>query len=172
MAPKKGGAKASSKLLTLTEVLRAYDVESLQDLDDQLLLQIYRLQDGKRYYEYEDIPIDQNDNDDPIQDFDVEPDRGVGTSSGARGIERPSVHPYKACPNIWKNESGSSEAGNGGPVSISKKRKSSEADDEGYSTSQAKGKGKERAADGCSSDACKDNPRCLNYLGQEKWEDG
>jgi len=44
----------------------------------------------------------------------------------------------------------------------------------GAAPAKGKGKGKGKAVHDvdkpCSPDACRDNPRCLNWLGQDKWE--
>ncbi|GAA5946290.1 hypothetical protein JCM3775_002682 [Rhodotorula graminis] len=52
------------------------------------------------------------------------------------------------------------------------KRSAAAASTSTKSKAKAKGKAKpvHNADKPCSPDACKDNPRCLNWLGQDKWE--
>ena len=48
--------------------------------------------------------------------------------------------------------------------------------DKGKKVVKAKGKAKQQGAGDdfkprlCSNENCKDNPKCLNWLGQDKWE--
>jgi hypothetical protein len=115
--------------------------------------------------------------------------------SRAYGLAKPlqdqpgGEHLHRDCSNIWANSSnGQAEAGsskNGaGKVKSSEEGGETEVlvldsadEDEEPVQSKRKGKGKAKAKDEelkpkpCSSANCDRNPRCLNWLGQDKWED-
>lgn len=94
----------------------------------------------------------------------------------------------RECSNIWTGaQNGQAEAGSSkdGPGKVKSFEEDADTEiiildsaDEDFkpSTSKGKGKGKDKAKmeelqpKPCSSDNCDRNPRCLNWLGQDKWE--
>ncbi|BGP05993.1 hypothetical protein JCM10049v2_001812 [Rhodotorula toruloides] len=98
--------------------------------------------------------------------------------AGPRDSQKPVKQLHKACPPRWTEEAEQERA---------KKEEVKESpevivldgtDDEGKKTrgGDRKGKGKAKATAGevkekpCSAENCGNNPRCLNWLGQDKWE--
>lgn len=98
--------------------------------------------------------------------------------AGHRDSQKPVKQLHKACPPRWTEEAEQERA---------KKEEVKESpevivldgtDDEGKKTrgGDRKGKGKAKATAGevkekpCSAENCGNNPRCLNWLGQDKWE--
>lgn len=78
----------------------------------------------------------------------------------------------RACPNKWLQDQPAAQA----EAAVKPEVEmividSSEEDNATTTKKSAKGKGKAKEKGGCCSENCGSNPRCLNWLGQAKWED-
>lgn len=98
--------------------------------------------------------------------------------AGPRDGQKPVKNLHRACPPRWtedgERERAQKEEASEGPDVIVL----DETDEEAKKARGAdkKGKGKAKAGAGevketpCSPENCGNNPRCLNWLGQDKWE--
>ncbi|BGP54011.1 hypothetical protein JCM8202v2_001583 [Rhodotorula sphaerocarpa] len=116
--------------------------------------------------------------------------RAYGLAGPSKGLGRPAYF-NRACPPRWQGDQAPSTTVSpaGGTASTSKtpateilvlEGDTEPSEDEillksASATKKAKGKAKTTAPEEkekpCSPETCANNPNCLNWLGQEKWED-
>lgn len=143
MPPKKNASEPA-----LVAILNEAGVKNSQEISDSLLRKLYKLED--------DVPSSRTQQ------------SQAGPSNGINGyLTRAPIHTFKACDNAWNTAD---------------KRREALAR-EAARTSKAAAKRHLRPAGGQNADGepvldpsctyahCRDNPRCLNWLGQTMWED-
>lgn len=142
MPPKKGTGESA-----VVAILKETGVHNAKQITDSTLRKIYKLED--------DVPAPQ--------------DANSSTGGIDRFLTRPPIHNFKACDNAWNTP---------------EKRKEALAREAAKASKSGQNKKKLRAVrseseDGhhildpsCTLANCRDNPRCVNWLGQHLWEDG
>lgn len=133
----------------LVALLKEAGVHNAKDINDSTLRKIYKLED--------DVPARRS--------------AAAGSSSNSGGVDnyftRSPIHTFKACDNAWntadkRREALAREAARTGKAGQKKKLKAAQSDSEdGHSALDPS----------CTFARCRDNPRCLNWLGQAAWEE-
>lgn len=127
-------------------ILKEANVQNAKQITDSTLRKIYKLED------------------------DILAPRDAGSSS--RGIDsfltRPRIHDFKACDNAWDTSEKRKEA-----LTREAARTSKSGQNKKLRHAPAENKDGQPVLDpSCSLTNCRDNPRCVNWLGQHLWEDG
>lgn len=155
MSPKK-----SSGTPAIHQALQDRQITSPDRITEGLLLEIYKLKDSRGPR--------ASSSDGGFSD-DERDDVGVGPSHTTPRATPRAVHRDVACHNLWSDAESAREVVAWLRAIRNKKRKTLGV----ANSNEAAAKGKERARDGeCNEDECCSNPRCLNWLGQARWEDG
>jgi hypothetical protein len=142
MPPKKSAGSSSDT--ALIQLLQATGIKRSEEISDSLLRTVYRLED--------DYPIASTSG-----------TTRTSASSAANGdLKRPVIHNFKACQNAWlapetRKVALARDVTNKGKSTQSKRLKNAKDDQDDVLL--------------CSPARCRDNPRCLNWLGQALWED-
>lgn len=138
--------KKSAGESAVVAILKEAGVHNASQISDSTLRKIYRLED------------------------DVLQARATGSTNGALDafLTRPPIHTFKACDNAWttvekQREALAREAARTAKTKQNKKLRHAPAEDEN---------GRPVLDSSCNYMNCRDNPRCLNWLGQSLWEDG
>ena len=140
-----------------------HDIKGPQDIPNELLEYIYRLRD-------EAPPVPESDD---LLLIDAD-DKLEGTSKNGPAALRQRLHEYIACDNLWTSKDSVRAA----LEVASRSRTASKGSSTGTSVNGKKRKlvrGKDTVNVNkdheCGPEACRGNPRCLNWLGQADWED-
>lgn len=155
MPPRRAPNTAASFTRSVNEVLDGHGITSKDQITDSLLRKLYRLQDAPEAAYSTSGPT-------------------ASSSSSASGVK--AIHTLRACTNAWDSPEKRKKAIALEVRKISKgKRKADDTtDDSGSDVERAKEASLNGGHDGldpwCDRDRCKDNPRCLNWLGQYQWE--
>lgn len=149
--PPKGTANSYAPA-SLVATLTAADIRNPNQLDARLLRKIYRLED------------------DVVQDQPAVASTSSAISPLANNSKRAIIHPFHACQNAWDTPEKCKEALSKLNVAQTKKLKAVAKQDT-VETPPAGGDAK-LLDPLCTHARCKDNPRCLNWLGQALWEAG
>ena len=154
MPPKRAPNTAASFTRSVNEVLDGRGITSKEQISDSLLRKLYRLQDAPE---------------------GAYPTSGP-TASSSSSSKVKAIHNLRACTNAWDRPEKRKKAIALEVRKISKgKRKADDTtDDSDSDVERAKKASLNGGHDGldpwCDRDRCKDNPRCLNWLGQYQWE--
>lgn len=153
MPPKRAPNTAASFTRSVNEVLDGHGITSKEQISDSLLRKLYRLQDASE---------------------------GISSTSGPSSSRSTSkvkaIHDLRACTNAWDTPEKRKKAIVLEVKKINKgKRKADDTTDDSDSDTERAIKAsldnRHDALDPwCDRDRCKDNPRCLNWLGQYQWE--
>jgi hypothetical protein len=138
--------KKSAGESAVVAILKEAVVRNASEISDNTLRKIYKLED------------------------DVPPVNKTGSSNGVLDafLTRQPIHTFKACDNAWntvekQREALAREAARTAKTNQNKKLRHAAAEDVN---------GQPVLDPVCSYAHCRDNPRCLNWLGQSQWEDG
>lgn len=125
-------------------ILKEAGVTKPEQISDSTLRKIYRLED--------DVP--------------APPEAGPSAGSLDAFVTRAPIHNYKACDNAWDTYPKLCEAiaRESARLSKSAKKLKNAASEDAH--------GRPVLDASCTFAHCRDNPRCLNWLGQSLWEDG
>ena len=150
----------------VVDVLKRYGLKSSEEITDELLRVLYRLQDGEEQPQSFDnlhTIVDLED----IQGSDI--DNSSAVKNKANAVQ--AIHNFKTCPDAWSEPAKIRKALEVEHSKDSKRRKRKSSEDDETYTDKGKGKKKAIIQPACNKGTCKDNPRCLNWLGQAQWED-